>query len=739
MPLTPPPVARLAVAAAAALLLAGPPAAAQNAVGKPGLYVGVPSPLTGEAVQRIVNRIETARGRADQRPAVVVFDFNPTGKDAAADNFGVSYTLAKAIAGWTDLTTVAYVPRKVAGHAVLPALACKELAMGPDGVIGDVLGFGTDRLTGTEANGYAEWIGPVRPAQFAAVRKMYDPEVQLRKGKKNAADWYFDLREREKAEEQGVRVADTAELPSARDGRVGLFPAAAARDIGLCQAVVEDRRELAELYGLSTAALREDPLAGREAVGFRYVLRGPIDGGVREGVRRMAEKVIREKGNVLILQIECQGGDLQAARDLADDLRKLQADGTDGGLMVVGYIPDKAPDTAAIVAMGCSEIVMSKRKDAAGDGEQPAEATIGDFEAALSGKGGGEPLNPDAWAASLRQLADDQGYPPLLAEGMVKRDLEIVRARAKTDRARKRLMTAAEFEADKANWESDGTVKPKGQLLKLTATEAEQLGLARATVDNRDPAAVYARYGLDPAKVQDARPAWLDRFAEFLKQGPVTTLLVVIAFTGLILELKVPGTTVPGIVSALCFILVFWAHTQFSGQLAVLAGLLFLLGLVLVLVEIFVLPGFGACGIFGIMLILGSLALATMNEVPHSADEWTTFGTKMATYLLAIMAGFAVALGIARYIPHIPGANRLMLAPPDEQPGATDEPVLPGAAQAASLLGAVGTAVTVLRPAGSVRFGDQFIDVVSEGGYIPSGARVQAIEVEGTRIVVKEV
>ena len=81
-----------------------------------------------------------------------------------------------------------------------------------------------------------------------------------------------------------------------------------------------------------------------------------------------------------------------------------------------------------------------------------------------------------------------------------------------------------------------------------------------------------------------------------------------------------------------------------------------------------------------------------------------------------------------------------MLVPPGEKPGADAEPsALPGAAQAAGLLGAVGTAVTVLRPAGTVRFGDQYVDVVTEGGYIPAGARVQVIEVEGTRIVVKEV
>src|SRR5205085_2829511 len=155
-----------------------------------------------------------------------------------------------------------------------------------------------------------------------------------------------------------------------------------------------------------------------------------------------------------------------------------------------------------------------------------------------------------------------------------------------------------------------------------------------------------------------ASPAWLDQFASFLKLPAVTVLLVVIGFTGLILELKVPGTTVPGIIAALCFILVFWAHTQFSNQVAVLAGLLFILGLVLILLEVFVLPGFGAAGVIGILLMLAGLALVTVARVPDNWAEVSALGGKMAVYLLGMIASFGLALLIARYLSNIPYANR---------------------------------------------------------------------------------
>lgn len=727
-------VSRLAVrrgtALAAMLLVAAPVAAQNNAVPDGGLYIAVPGPIDDATLARVKKRVEDAKSR----PPVVVFDFNPFDKDAATPTYGSATELADYIAGMHDVRTVAYVQQKVSGHSVLPVLACKEIVCGPQGALGAVVGPADPPLGPGALNAYDQIPRQVRPAYLAVARKMYDSGVQLRKGKKGDADWYVDLRRRQEAEKDGVQISDTAPLPSAPDGRVGLFTAGQLRDLGLSRATFPSREDLLDEFGLNAAALRDDPLGGRAPVAFRYTLKGAVDGGKKEEVVRMAEGVLARDGNLLFLQLECAGGDLKAAHDLAQELTDLQT----RGLMVVAFVPDRAPDTGAVVALGCAEIVMSRRTDAAG-GDESAEAEIGDFEAAL----GRPETNADLLAASLRELAVARGYPPVLIDGMLDRNVAIVRVQRKENAAVRRLMTEAEFEDQRADgrWVNQVAIKPRGQLLKLSATRAHELGLARFVVDSRDPAEVYARYGVDPAQVKDASPAWLDQFASFLKLPAVTVLLVVIGFTGLILELKVPGTTVPGIVAALCFILVFWAHTQFSNQVAVLAGLLFILGLILVLLEVFVLPGIGAAGITGVLLMLAALGLVTFggNEVPQTAAEWGQIGGKMAQYLIGMIASFGLALLIARYLPNIPYANRLMLVPPGEKPGADAEPLLPGAAQAASLLGAVGTALTVLRPAGTVHFGDQYVDVVTEGGYIPAGARVQVVEVEGTRIVVKEV
>src|SRR5205085_8875714 len=112
--------------------------------------------------------------------------------------------------------------------------------------------------------------------------------------------------------------------------------------------------------------------------------------------------------------------------------------------------------------------------------------------------------------------------------------------------------------------------------------------------------AVYEHYGLDPKNVSQAGNDWLDAIGDFLRNSYVSVFLVGIGILCLILELKMPGVSLPGVIAAVCFVLFFWAYSQHS-TIAGLAILLFILGLVLIGVEIFLLPGFTAPGIVGIL------------------------------------------------------------------------------------------------------------------------------------------
>jgi membrane-bound serine protease (ClpP class) len=703
------------------------PAPAQNAE---GLFVTVPNPITTDALERIQKQIDPRlHGDAKQPLQTVVFDFNPDGKPAATAKPGVCSDLTAYIRRIGDrVTTVAFVHNKVSGHTVMPALACRELVMSKGGAIGEIAGEGIEPERG-EYRGYFEKDTRFKDTRFALIQKMYDPEVQLRKGRGRQPpnDWlYVDARSDAEVAKVAGDVRSSRPVEGTQDGQLALYNLATAREVGLCKGSAETRKEVAERYGL--ARITEDVLQGRTPDAYRWTLKGDVDGAMKESVNRVIRDVRKKGGNVLILVLNCGGNDLLTARELADDLRAAQTG--DEGVHIIGFIPESAPAAATVLALGCTDIVMTKPK---ADTPDAKEAEIGDFEGYIKSAKPGE---VDANLASIRDLAETQGYPGILIDGMFKKDIVIVRVTGKTDKRLRRLMTIEEFEKNKADWNNDGEMKSRGQLLKLSATRAVELGLARYTVEGTDVKDVTAIYGYKDAK--DPDPGWLDKFAEFLRLPVVTVLLVVIGFTGLILELKVPGLTVPGIIAALCFILVFWAQSRFSGQTFVLALLLFLLGLVLVGLEIFVLPGFGACGISGILCMLAGLGLVTLDRIPQTGAEWGNLGVRVSQYLFAMMGAMGLAFLIAKYLPKVPYANRMILKAPSDKPE-TAADVLPGAGEAAELLGAIGTTNTALRPAGVVKFGDKFVDVVSDGGYIPAGTRVQVIQVEGTRIVVKEV
>jgi membrane-bound ClpP family serine protease len=214
-----------------------------------------------------------------------------------------------------------------------------------------------------------------------------------------------------------------------------------------------------------------------------------------------------------------------------------------------------------------------------------------------------------------------------------------------------------------------------------------------------------------------------------------------VGITCLILELKMPGVSLPGIIAAVCFVLFFWSHSHLNGQIIWLALLLFVLGLLLIGLEMFVMPGTGVAGISGMVLVLGSLGLVAYGHWPGNNEEWVGFGRTIGPFGISVLGAMGLAFVLARFLPSIPFANRLMLKPADESAEFGEDS--PGATAAgpelAELLGAVGVAATPLRPAGKVQFGDEFVDVVAEGGYVPPGARVQVIEIEGIRVVVKEV
>jgi membrane-bound ClpP family serine protease len=657
-----------------------------------GLFVTIRNPITTTVVNRVRAVTNRFLDRPDHRGLKIVYDFNPDGNASSTADYGTCRDLAVYLLDLQDITTVAFVHNEVTGHTVLPVLACKEIVMSAKAKLGDAMRGQTKPLEADQLLFY-KTVAERRRRPPAAVMKMIDRTVALR---------------------------DAGEFTE-------LFDQVQAEKAGLCEVRLDTRNEVKDAYRLPTTSLREDPLQGRSPDAWRIVVSGPVTRALKETIIRRTQRAIAHGANFIILQLDCHGGETDVARDLADFLRTRKDDKDEEPVMTVAYVSKSAGETATFLALGCTEIVMDQ------------QAHLGGFDRVVQER----PDYAEAIGRSLADLAEKQGYPPVLARAMLEPNLAVRQVLEKKGRlTERRFVDEKEFEEDQKSdhkWQGGELIKPKGDLLRLDSRRARDLDIAKYVFTGKPHELLpwlRDRYGLE--QVRDAGPDWLDELADFLCKPIVSVFLVMIGITGLILELKIPGIGLPGVIAALCFVLYFWAHhDQLRGHLTMLAILLFVLGLILIALEIFVVPGLGVVGISGIILIIVSLGLVTLVKKPETTQEWMEFGTTLTTLGLGLAASVAAAFILAWYLPHIPYANRLVLVPPAETEEGFDDPG--PAPQVSALLGAVGEAATSLRPAGKARFGDDYIDVVAEGSYVAPGARVQVIEIEGNRIVVKEV
>ncbi len=254
----------------------------------------------------------------------------------------------------------------------------------------------------------------------------------------------------------------------------------------------------------------------------------------------------------------------------------------------------------------------------------------------------------------------------------------------------------------------------KGEPLTLSAKKAVELGVADFLAAT--PAEALKKAGFDPEVVR-VEPGARVRAARLLTSTTVAAVLLAVGVLGLVIEALTPGFGIPGTVGLLALALYFFGG-YLAGMSGVLEVLLFFLGVLLLLAEIFLIPGFGVAGIGGIAAILASI--------------YFTFGDQ-ALYV-GSLAVILVTLGLvlaARYLPRTRAARALVLdsaiqaeAPPKDRLEA--------------LRGARGQALTPLRPAGIAQFGERKVDVVAEGEFIEKGSPVRVVRVEGARVVVRK-
>jgi membrane-bound serine protease (ClpP class) len=234
----------------------------------------------------------------------------------------------------------------------------------------------------------------------------------------------------------------------------------------------------------------------------------------------------------------------------------------------------------------------------------------------------------------------------------------------------------------------------------------------------------------------------VDKVIDILNSPWVTGLLLVIGLIALYVELMAPGIGGGALIAAVCFVVFFWSHFL-GGTAGWLEVVLFLLGVVFLAVELFVLPGFMVAGIAGAALILVSVVMAVQSFlIPQTPRQLQMLTSTLLMMLLAGVSFVVAATVLGRRFGGLGLFRHLTLAPPGPDSagsGAAGTLPLEGFAPPPVGPGEVGVAQSYLRPGGKARFGDHYVDVLTEGDFVPCGTPIHVVRISGSQVVVEEV
>ncbi len=450
---------------------------------------------------------------------------------------------------------------------------------------------------------------------------------------------------------------------------------------------------LAFLIALPFTALCKDD---NQKLVYVIPIKGEIERGLVYVIRRGVAEAVRQEADAVVFDMDTPGGRVDSTKEIMEII-----DGID--VPVITFVNPSAISAGAIISLATDEIYM-----------KPG-ATIGDaMPITMSSKempADRKEKMVSYVAAMVRAAAQKKGHNVDMAEAMVRIEME--------------------FKIGKE------VICPAGELLTLTSFEAEKVYgrdkkplLSKGSVESLS--ALLKMLELDDAEIRTLEVRTAEKIARWIDMTAVSGLLLALGLLALYLEFKTPGFGVFGATGLILLAIWFWGH-----NVAGLAGAeevaLFALGVFLLALEIFVIPGFGIAGISGIALIITSLIMAMVEHYPggawyppviHMEKAITTMGMALTVCAVCVMI-------LAKFLPETSLFRKIMLTsslPRDAgfQAGAKND----------DLIGTRGTAETDLHPGGIAMIGGKRLTVVSRGDFIDAGSPIVVAQTKGNRIVV---
>ena len=436
---------------------------------------------------------------------------------------------------------------------------------------------------------------------------------------------------------------------------------------------------LALTLNLLEPTIAAEAPSGQGVVPVRLVvisLHGDIDPGTAAFVRRALAEVSEMRADVVAIDIQTYGGLLSSAIEIRDAIV-----GTNATTLV--FVRDRAHSAGALITLSAELVAVSPG------------GTFGSAEPrVLSGFGfGQEPADAktvSALRAEFESTARLRGRDPVLAAAMVDKNVEV-----------------------------PGVVA-KGDLLNVGGEQAVKLGLADVAATSIDDA--LAQLGYVPISTTVVEPSVAENIAGFLSGSPVlAVILLVIGLVGIIVEIMTPGFGVPGTMGVIALAL-FFGGRLIAGLAGWESVVLFVVGFLLLLIEVFAIPGFGVAGLSGIVMVFVAVGTA-----------FASWYEALIVILASVVISIIGLVLLARYLSRFDAWGRFVL----KTRASTEDGYVSGPDKE-DLVGAIGETVTMLRPAGVVRIDDRRVDAVSEGVFLPAGVLVEVIDISGNRVVVRQ-
>ena len=464
-------------------------------------------------------------------------------------------------------------------------------------------------------------------------------------------------------------------------------------------------------------------------------IRNEIGSGLGTYISDSIQEAENAGADAIVFDVDTPGGRVDSAINI---IRSIQ----DTQIPTIAFVNRQAISAGAMISIACNQIVMTSG-GTIGDsapvniqGQEVGEKAISYIQGTIRATAERENRNPDIAEAMvdkeliLVKLTDGQivkllpeEYDTLLEEG---EEMEILCAQGK-------LLTLSTQQALEYGF-ADAQAETLTELLaqyKIVEVSGTKLPLTEGGIAQRQRdlgvSEINRLKTLAGARVTEVEATLADRIVFFITNPLISSLLLSLGVLGILIEIRTPGFGIPGFIGLLCVGLFFGGHmlTKIGAEWAFL---LFLIGVGLIVLEVFVIPGFGVAGILGITLMLGSIFFVF--------DKAYDFQTAIMWLSISVVLTSGLVILAAFLLPDTALFRRFALSTVmDTEMGYHSS----GSDDFQGYLGQSGTALTPLRPSGTARIGGNRVDVVTVGNFIAQDSDIKVVEVEGSKVFVEAV